>query len=152
MMGKKITIVRLQSKETEDGNLHLGINSQHLFLKIKVYSDHSHQFFWSVIWLVLYLDYKHLWRRQHVRKELSCKWFLQKPASPTSEAREISLVHLCVSVLFSWALNHPIPCHTENMTQLEKNVFITWFEDYSNLVLMVGYYFEISVCFTIYCL
>lgn len=31
--GKKITIVRLQSKETEDGNVHLRINSQHTSLK-----------------------------------------------------------------------------------------------------------------------
>lgn len=43
-MGKEIT-VRLQAKELEDGNLDLGVNSQHFFLKIKLYIEHSHQLF-----------------------------------------------------------------------------------------------------------
>lgn len=120
----------------------LGINSQ---IKVKLYSEHSHQFFWSVICLVLYLDSKHLWRKMSERSLLVSDFCTSQchllpgqgdiPSAPLFISKGKVVCAVFLNLIASYSLSHWR--HGD-----KTNVFITWFEDYSNLVLMVGYSFE----------
>lgn len=140
------TVVRLQSKDAESVNLDLGINSQHPLLKVKLYSEHSHQFFWmlSALYYILTpstcgednMPERSLAVSDFCTSQCTCLWGQGEiPSAPLfivfiGEGTVVCAVFL--NLISSYSLSYWKHSVIKNL-----GCFFTWFEDFSNLVLMV---------------